>query len=42
MRNPILAFIRLEDIHKNYDRGKVDVPVLKGVTSRSSAARWSR
>ena len=27
-----MAFIRLEKIHKQYVRGKVEVPVLKGVT----------
>ena len=29
---PPLAFIELEAIHKHYTRGKVEVPVLKGVT----------
>ncbi len=27
-----MAFIRLDDIHKHYARGRVEVPVLKGVT----------
>src|SRR5271166_4229436 len=29
---PIVEFIRLEEVHKIYTRGAIDVPVLRGVS----------
>ena len=40
---PAMELIRLEDIHKTYHLGEVDVPVLtRHLALHRTAARWSR